>query len=268
MIKLFQLGHEIDFSQWLFPGKEVGVKLNIGNIDTNYKCVVHVLNPSSEELFIFFNLVNALKWLGVKKENIEVYLPYVPYGRQDRVCHDGESHALSVFAQTLKANAYWDTLIIDDPHSSATQAYLKSDKYELAVCSQDIAAYDLPKFDYLIAPDEGASKKLKLHKQVAEDTTIPIWMTKTRIDGVVNHNPLAPDIIVGSACVVDDICDGGATFLSIGASLRLNQPRMTSLNLYVTHGLFSKGTDKLLSLFDNIYTAHNFNSSVTNVKVI
>lgn len=267
MIKLFQSGKEINFSQWLFPGKEVGVKILDIDFNKDYQFLIHLLNPSSDELFVFFNLLDALKHLGVQQDKIQVYLPYVPYGRQDRVCHEGESHALSVFTKIFKSHIYWHTLVIEDPHSSVSIAYLKSDFYNLEVNPQWLCANNLPKFDYLIAPDEGASTKLKEHIQIEKDGTIPVWMTKTRLDGKVIHNPLAPDIIVGSACVVDDICDGGATFLSIGSSLRLNQPRMTSLNLYVTHGLFSKGTEQLGSLFDNIYTSHNFNSA-HNVKVI
>ena len=268
MIKIFDgfNKEEIPFKSWIFPGKEIGVQIEKRSPNTLYEIVAS--NPSSNDLFVLANLINALKYHNVKKDNIYLRLPYVPYGRQDRVCHNGESLALSVFASFLKSIAYWRKLYIQDPHSDATIAWLTCDNYELVVISQGECAQHLPSYNYLIAPDKGASLKLKDHNQIHYGTAIPLYLNKVRTDSGVKHEPLQDNIIVGTTCIVDDICDGGATFLSVGNMLRQNQPRMTQLDLYVTHGLFSKGTSELDKLFDNIYTANNFNPFATSVKVI
>ncbi len=267
MIKLLKADNtEVEFSRWVFPGGEVGVKLP--ELDPSLHYLVYVLNPNSEDLFVFFNLIDALRNAKVGKSRIQVLMPYIPYARQDRVCHPGESHGLSTFAKQLRADPWWSSLTVVDPHSPASIAYLNSSFYELRVISQGEAAANLPQYDYLIAPDQGASKKLGEHEQVASGKALQLFLNKTRINSTVKHEPLHDNIIVGTACIVDDICDGGATFLSVGNMLRKNQPRMTKLDLYVTHGLFSKGTHELDQLFDNVYTAYNFNPKATSVKVI
>lgn len=51
--------------------------------------------------------------------------------------------------------------------------------------------------------------------------------------------------------IVDDLCDGGATFISAAKAVKKRYPQ-NSINLYVTHGLFSKGKKELYKYFDNI----------------
>ena len=50
--------------------------------------------------------------------------------------------------------------------------------------------------------------------------------------------------------VVDDICDGGGTF--IGLAKLLKGRGAIKCTLAVTHGLFTKGFDKLADHFDEI----------------
>lgn len=57
--------------------------------------------------------------------------------------------------------------------------------------------------------------------------------------------------------IIDDICDGGGTFAGIAETLRkagINQ----DLFLYVTHGIFSKGTAQLRQYFKHVYTTDSF----------
>jgi ribose-phosphate pyrophosphokinase len=54
----------------------------------------------------------------------------------------------------------------------------------------------------------------------------------------------------GPILIVDDICDGGGTFLGIAKELGNSRP----LYLYTTHGIFSKGFVDLRAMFKRIYT--------------
>jgi ribose-phosphate pyrophosphokinase len=57
--------------------------------------------------------------------------------------------------------------------------------------------------------------------------------------------------------IVDDICVYGGTF--IGLSHIINDYMPKSLNLYATHGIFSKGLDPLFNAkIDRIYTTNSF----------
>jgi ribose-phosphate pyrophosphokinase len=55
----------------------------------------------------------------------------------------------------------------------------------------------------------------------------------------------------GHYLVVDDICDGGGTFIGLGEKIR---EQGSYADLYVSHGIFSKGTKELKEIFKNIYT--------------
>ena len=51
--------------------------------------------------------------------------------------------------------------------------------------------------------------------------------------------------------VVDDICDGGRTFIELGKAIRDTKSN-AKLVLCVTHGIFSKGKEVLKPMFDEI----------------
>jgi ribose-phosphate pyrophosphokinase len=53
---------------------------------------------------------------------------------------------------------------------------------------------------------------------------------------------------------VDDICDGGRTFIEISKALDGYQGE---LYLFVTHGIFSKGFEELFKHFTKIYTTNS-----------
>lgn len=55
--------------------------------------------------------------------------------------------------------------------------------------------------------------------------------------------------------IVDDICDGGGTF--IGHFHTLKEMGYEKIGLYTTHGIYSKGLDVLFN-FDSIYSTNSF----------
>lgn len=250
-----------EVKQWKFPGGEVGVKLLPK--ENKYSFMSHRIDVTgivtSDDFFTLFNVISALHHTGVKPENICVFMPYLPYARQDRVCHEGESHAGAVYLYLLeRARDLIGRFIVSDLHSEFSQNYLKEIfGNKLLVESQfrivHLAARvdrSIPEFDYVVAPDAGAAQKAaKISSAVGH-----VQLTKTRTDGkVLTSIDESQPQIVGTACIYDDICDGGATFIAAAELLKRTQPQMTSLNLYVTHGIFSQGVDKLLQVFDNIY---------------
>ena len=98
----FENGEEyftfVKFDTWVFPGGEVGVKI----LDTHKVSIGKVVTISfnhtkmtSDVIMQFFNMVDAIRRLNTECD-IRVQMPYLPYGRQDRVCHEGESFALEV----------------------------------------------------------------------------------------------------------------------------------------------------------------------------
>ena len=110
--------------------------------------------------------------------------------------------------------------------------------------------------DYIIAPDNGAVKKAS---KIAEEFQLPLITCLKERDLATGHiiKYRILDLIEkpGKALIVDDICDGGATFNILAKSLKKDTP-VTEISLYVTHGIFSKGLDELFENIDHIYSYH------------
>jgi ribose-phosphate pyrophosphokinase len=67
--------------------------------------------------------------------------------------------------------------------------------------------------------------------------------------------------------IVDDICDGGATFIRAARALRAIEPDV-EVGLCVTHGIFSKGRQHLLDNgIDKIYTTNSLLKNDGNYEV-
>ena len=59
--------------------------------------------------------------------------------------------------------------------------------------------------------------------------------------------------------IVDDICDGGQTFIELAKALEKQGAHQ--IFLYVTHGIFSKGLDTLKVYFSGVYCYHSLSNS-------
>ena len=256
------------FTQWKFPGGEVGVKLNPEwTADHDLKIVVPKIiirgKVNHDEIFVVLNLLDALDTARGLNNNIlltDLDFSYMPYGRQDRVCHQGESFALEVFIRTLATfqNSI-NRIIVDDPHSEVFYRLCKHhmDTVAVKIVPQDVCMVGLVKrgdFDLVIGPDAGSRDKAT---QAAVRLGTPVLLLdKVRKDGQVVYQDLPSDMFSGRVVIVDDIADGGKTFISAGEMIRRTQPRVTKLSLHVTHGIFSQGLDKLYEVFDTV-TCYN-----------
>ncbi len=72
---------------------------------------------------------------------------------------------------------------------------------------------------------------------------------------------LAGKLAGKNVVIIDDICDGGATFIAIAEQLPSD---VGDKVLAVTHGLFSKGLEKLLRAFDRIITTNSVNELIAD----
>jgi ribose-phosphate pyrophosphokinase len=113
--------------------------------------------------------------------------------------------------------------------------------------------------DYVVAVDKGAVHRAETVAKYYGASVI--YCDKKRVDGkVVVHEIVAqPDgpMAGKNIWVVDDLCDGGATFISVAKLLR-EQYDFHDLNLYVTHGLFSKGKEELFKYYTTILALFDY----------
>lgn len=258
MISIYKDGNCINFKSWKFPAGEVGVQIEPELLTNASRYDILVKKPTSDDLMLLWNVFDIFRTAKVPKENIDVTMNYVPYGRQDRATKPGESFALKVFATMFQEFAYCNRLMISDPHSKVTVDNLMSYGYELVVYHQEDIVKTLPAFDNVIGPDAGSAAKLT---DVVLSGLKPnvVQLSKSRVGRDVVYDDYAYDTIHGSAIVIDDICDGGATFVSLGEMLKRTQPNMNSLCLYITHGIFSNDEkfEQLKEIYDTVYVWNN-----------
>ena len=205
-------------------------------------------------LILLGQAVQILRSYGV--EEIILYMPYFPHARQDRVAAEGDPNAVKAYAAMINALGF-DRVIVADPHSDVLRAVVDN----LRVIEQrDIVARYWYACDHsvsqfaLVSPDNGARKKCAA---LALEFGIPIVecdKTRDPETGALNgfRTISGEQHIARPLWLIDDICDGGGTFLGLAQKLREMGAR--NITLFVTHGLFTKGLEDLHSQFNRIVT--------------
>lgn len=251
----------------MFPAGEQGVSVDV-DIDMGSPLTIVWDYENDAELVKIALLKDALVRVGAT--DIQLKVPYFPYARQDRVCNPGESHSLKVVGELINSLKF-DRVIVHDPHSSVMEAVID----RLCVVHQADAQYDnliyLRRNGFnkdntvLVAPDAGAAKKvydvakacgfdkvLVCHKR-RDLTHGNIIDTMIPLEGSVDYNFV----------VIDDILDGGRTFIELGPLLK--SYTSGKLVLSVTHGIFSKGIDVFENAcYDKILVANMMNKELKN----
>lgn len=247
---------EIEFDMFQFSGGEWHIKLNsrIKYSDVTRVVITNRFN-NMDDLMKVAIAMDALVREGIN--DFDLVMPYIPYARQDRVCEPYESFTLKVFVNFLNSLEF-DNVLVLDPHSDVAPALI----HNCIVNSNEeyvhYALKDIALGVNLVVPDAGARKKAQ---KLVSDTGFmgliqcdKIRDTETgKLSGFVVYSP---DLHNEPCLIVDDICDGGGTF--IGLAEKLKEHNAGDLYLFVTHGIFSKGISSLLGAgFKHIYSTNS-----------
>ena len=274
--------------QWFFPDGCIGTNINVGQqpIDCGQFDIVVSLNfggydQSGEAPYRKYSInddvmalaftVDALK-RHYPLANLHLDMPYVPYARQDRVCNPGEAHQLKVTAQMINGMGF-ATITSVDPHSSVAEAV-----YEQFYSLDQIDVFSKIKTNwsdtYIVAPDQGAAKKAEsFAKAVNAAGVITCSKVREMSTGRILGLRVLDEVDHGmNLFVLDDLCDGGRTFIEVAKALRMkasnNQGQIGKLELAVTHGLFTKGVGVVKDFYDEIYTTDSVISDKNCAKVL
>lgn len=113
----------------------------------------------------------------------------------------------------------------------------------------------------VLYPDKGAADRYVLPAEIACNTaSIKVTVLKCekkrdQATGKFLGFTVPEEFPGGPVLIVDDICDGGGTFTGIADAIAHHG---LDLNLYVTHGIFSKGTEELFKRFSRIFSTNSF----------
>lgn len=260
----------LGYKTFMFPGGEVGVKLDAHNLrylstKTDYQTITARLQNPVDVLNLIM-LVDALKRFDPTP--IRLFMPYVPYARQDRVCVAGEPFSLKAFANIINSLGF-EKIAVVDPHSDVTGAVFNN----LEVITQvniidkwDKFRKDILSSAILVSPDAGANKKISaLAGYLGHYDFIRADKKRNLETGAIIETIVYAENINRPVVIVDDICDGGKTFIELAKVLKAKGA--TKVILYVTHGIFSKGVKVLLDGgIDDIWITNSYSTGTDNMN--
>jgi ribose-phosphate pyrophosphokinase len=262
--------------QWKFPDGCVGVDIQVGSQAKDFtNDLVKITCIFGSEGFTINDDIIALAMVvdAVKRQypvaKLELELPYIPYSRQDRAVNAGEPNSLKVIGKMINAMGFSSVFVLD-AHSIVADACIDN---MVEVTQLDIFRNIYPSFRqvYVVAPDAGASKKCETFaKAVGAAGVITCAKERDPHTGKIVGLKLLDSVPEGAnILVLDDLCDGGRTFIEVSQLLEATG-NVSNLDLAVTHGLFSKGVDVVAKNYDTIYTTDSIISDKNNgiVRII
>jgi ribose-phosphate pyrophosphokinase len=191
----------------------------------------------------------------------ELIVPCVFGQRQDRINPTGDTLFTIKSVGRLINSLGCPRVTVFDPHSEATPAVIdRCNVVHVDEIWKNRTGDDRGENGFqsaaVIAPDAGAAKRAG---KLAKHLGVPLKQAHKTRDvstgqltgfGIENCDDIGTKLVPPSVLVVDDLCDGGGTFIGLGNVLR---EQGICPDLYVTHGLFTKGTKDLLDIYGRIF---------------
>jgi ribose-phosphate pyrophosphokinase len=227
-----------DYKTSKFPGGEIHVQV----IVCPRKATIHADLKTSDDIMLLLMLCDAIKNMGCRLENLEIL--YLPYARQDRICRDGEAFSLRVFAGLIN-NLNAANVVLYVPHSDVSTALINNCE---VLHLDELISEAFIEGKILVCPDAGAEKRTMRFKRPY------IMATKIRdykTGDIISTQIYADRCDQGTYLIVDDICDGGRTFIELAKVLKAKGANR--VELFVAHGIFSAGMSVFEGLIDQIY---------------
>lgn len=246
-----------------FPAGEVNVTLPKG-VKGN-RILVEAFIRDSDGVMALALIKDAINHIKEINPEVLLVMGYTPYLQQDRVCNQGEALSAKVFC-TMVNNMGFDKVEILDPHSDVGPAVLNN--CEILTQSDVVGRWfnNQHPYDALVSPDFGATKKTqKLAKQLNYEVIQGVKDRNLQTGELTGFNYYG-DVEGKNLLIVDDICVGGGTFIGLAEKLKAGGAR--SIDLYVSHGIFSNGVELLLDNgIDHIYTTNSFTKGIDHPKL-
>lgn len=205
-------------------------------------------------------LVDAIERQGGGIDNL--ILPYIPGARQDRSNVNGDVLFTLASVANMINSRWFDNVVVLDPHSEISNRFIIG----LVEYPIENVARSLGTYSGVIAADSGGKSRAE---RVAKTLGVPVYYggkTRDVTNGRLTGFTMEP-IPVGHYLVADDICDGGGTFIGLADKIK---EQGSTADLYVSHGIFSKGVHALKKSFNQIITTDSLEVSdvVTIIEVV
>lgn len=193
-------------------------------------------------------------------ETLSTFIPYFPAARQDKVKRATDTDPFSPLTIALMGDflTHENYTAVFDAHSNVL--------FDLSDVTENFMPKDLPikiKPDVvgIIAPDEGAAERAESYRAAFYPRAELVQCYKRRdpTTGRLSGYEMPHLTAMGRYIIVDDICDGGGTFnLLVDEFIEDEYGQQSQLELFVSHGIFSKGLENISSVIEHITTTDSW----------
>ena len=224
-----------------FPDGEKHLKIQELDRKDSVRIVTRITN--SDDLFLLMQLSDILNRQCVVVE--EIYIPYLMSMRCDRLFSLEQPFTLSIVANVI--NSFKANIVrIVEPHSYTSLRLIKR-SFNKPAC------WGLTDGDIICLPDKGSVTRSWAPGAIICSKVRDVNTGK--LSGFCIEN--IGDYEEGnSIAVIDDLCDGGGTFIGIAGELRkLNPVRLT---LFVTHAIQKQGIERVASVYDEVHITNSY----------
>ena len=264
IFKPFDSTDIVQFESFTFSGGEPHIKI-ISDLAGVHEVTITSRIQSFNDFGLLLVSVDALRRMNIK--TINLFIPYFPGARQDRVMVQGEALTVKVYADILNS-LNLNKVTIFDPHSEVTPALINNCQ---VLDNHKFISRVLSEIDsevLLISPDGGALKKIyKVSSFLGGKPVIECSKIRNVKNGKLEGFKVYEDDLRGQDClIVDDICDGGLTF--VGLAQELKYKNAGNLYLAISHGIFNKEFEDLNTVFTTIFTTDSFKTIDGEVQQI
>lgn len=266
-MRIYTRAGDLAFSTFRFPDGQPHFKLETYERDFS-SVTIEARITSPADLFEVLLVNDVLRQHGYSEVNLDIL--YLMGARMDRAISSQEPFTLQTVSRLVNGAGFSRVRILD-AHSETALRLIRH--------SSNVLPYDVVKQVVttlgavdIVIPDKGAAARcLDLANYVGRDV---IYCQKHREMSTGNLSSFSIegpwDLVKDGKpkLIIDDICDGGATFLGLAKVLR--EAGAQKAFLYVTHGIFSKGSLDA-DLIDWTYTTNSFrddNSGLARITTI
>jgi ribose-phosphate pyrophosphokinase len=258
MVKLLVDGQEHKFTTTIFPdGTSQVWKLDLAPEEGD-EIEILWLFENEAELFHVCQLAHLLE--EEYDYSPTLIVPYLPYGRQDKDVTNVSSFALNTFKDILYHRGIC-RIETFDAHSSSDMIYSTApDKFHKSIFNHDVVCF----------PDKGAAVRYGTADAFGNAPIIHCEKIRNQATGEITGLKVVgatPDLLFNKRIlIVDDICDGGMTFIKVAEALKTFNP--LQIDLAVSHGIFSKGKRVLTDAgITNVFTTNSLLRNPEGFKI-
>jgi ribose-phosphate pyrophosphokinase len=254
-MRIYTRAGDLAFKLFTFPDGQPHFQLETYEREFQSVCVETAIRNPMELLQAL--LVNqVLRQHGYSEVNLDIR--YLLGARMDRAIRSDQPFTLELVARLINGAGFTRVRILDVHSDVATRLIRNSwNLLPLGPVRQVLMALNYP---LVVSPDKGAYDRVAkiTHEVGSWNPFLQCGKVRDTATGALSgFKVYDPSLARGREClIVDDICDGGGTFVGLAKELRA--AGASKVHLYVTHGIFSKGLP--LEGIDHVYTTDSFST--------